>query len=348
MRRVGLLLACLVTACAGDPGGGALDAGVTPDAETWTGTAPPGTVPGEIAGGDSNEVDVDAGGAAVFRFETVPGEHVGFRFDFAPGPADIVMVVDRWDGTAPVFIGETDAGAGLRVLAVVDQDGPRTFWVTIEARGADAVAGTLSATRTPFTEGTICADDCAHLLQLPLPSDIAADGYDVSHAVYRYQFGRRDMLMFLREAGRQMAAAGDAPFQPEDLSQWDGETPGTDVGAPRHASHQRGKDVDLSLYGTDGGAQWRSFCTAEYTADGRECIAGSRSELFDGVRNSRMVGVFAATGRMTMGFLDQELLPALDPEQPLLQHWPNHDNHVHVRLSEVDEGSAAPGPIEPP
>jgi hypothetical protein len=156
--------------------------------------------------------------------------------------------------------------------------------------------------------------------------------------------------LFVRAAGRLMAADGDAAFQPEDLSQWDGETPGTDVGAPRHASHQRGKDVDLSLYGTDGGAQWRSFCTVEYTADGRECLPGTLSELFDGERNSRLVTVFADTGRMTMGFMDQELMAALDPEQPLLQHWPNHDNHVHVRVSEVDDGSAsaAPGPIEPP
>jgi hypothetical protein len=348
MRRAALPLAMLLAACSADLGAGPDAAPAAPDAEAWTGTAPPGTVPGEIAGGADNQVDVDAGGAQVFRFETVAGEHLGFRFDFAPGPQDVVMVVDRWDGAQPVFIGETDAGAGLRVLAVVDQDGPRTFWVTIEARGADAVSGTLAATRTPFTEGAICADDCAHLLQLPLPNDVARDGYDVSNAVFRYQFGRRDLLMFLREAGRQMAAAGDAPFQPEDLSQWDGETPGSDVGAPRHASHMRGKDVDLSLYGTDNGAQWRSFCTVEYTADGRECIAGSRSALFDGGRNSRMVGVFAATGRMTMGFLDGELIPALDPEQPLLQHWPNHDNHVHVRVSEVEDGTAAPGPIEPP
>jgi len=355
MRLVGpFLIGLLAAGCAGeiDPQLGA-DAGAGADAgggaDAWPGTAPPGAVPGEVDGADGNDVAVDPGGAAVFRFETAPGEHLGFRLDFDPAQKGVVLVVDRWDGAQPVFIGETDAGAGLRVLAVVDQDGPRTFWVRVEARGDSPVTGTLSAIRTPFDEGSRCDADCAHLLQLPLPNDVARDGYDISHAVYRYQFGRRDLLMFVREAGREMAAAGNQPFQPEDLSQWDGETPGTDVGAPRHASHQRGKDVDISLYGTDGSAEWRSFCTVDYTADGRVCVAGSRSPLFDGVRNSRMIGIFDATGRMTIGFLDEELQGGLDPEQPVLAHWPNHDNHVHVRVSEADGTTlAAPGPIDPP
>lgn len=348
MRLVGPLCAALMAVgCAADPGP-SVDPDGGADGDDWNGTAPPGAVPGEVTGVDQNEVDVTAGGTAVFRFETVPGEHVGFRLDFDAAQEDVVLAVDRWDGSEPVFLGETDAGAGLRVLAVVDQDGPRTFWVRIEARGASPVTGTLTATRTPFAEGIQCAADCAHLLQLPLPNDVARDGYDIGHAVYRYQFGRRDLLMFVREAGRRMAAAGDAPFQPEDLSQWDGQTPGVDVGAPRHSSHERGKDVDLSLYGTDNDASWRSFCTVEYTADGRECLAGTRSDLFDGERNGRMIDVFAGSGRMTIGFLDQELLPALDPAQPLLQHWPNHDNHVHIRVSEIDGSTAAPAPVDPP
>lgn len=145
---------------------------------------------------------------------------------------------------------------------------------------------------------------------------------------------------------------------PEDLSQWDGQTPGTDVGAPRHASHQRGKDVDLSLYGLDGQSVWRSYCTTEQTADGRECVAGTESGL-DGVANARFFADFFATGRVTMCFLDRELHPTvfagldtavsagqievslsgLFTDGVHIQHWPNHDNHIHVRVSEV-EGSA--------
>ena len=65
--------------------------------------------------------------------------------------------------------------------------------------------------------------------------------------------------MFVRHAARVMADAGYAPFYPEDFSQWDGDIPGRDVGRTRHVSHQRGKDVDISLYGEDGLAHCVKF-----------------------------------------------------------------------------------------
>jgi len=96
---------------------------------------------------------------------------------------------------------------------------------------------------------------------------------------------------------------------PADLSQWNGETPGNDVGSPRHVSHQRGKDVDISLYGLDGLSTWRSYCTTETTSGGRECIAGTMHD-YDGTANALLFGDFFATGSVTMSFLDQELHPA--------------------------------------
>ena len=145
---------------------------------------------------------------------------------------------------------------------------------------------------------------------------------------------------------------------PEDLSQWNGETPGLDVGAPRHASHQRGKDIDISLYGADGLAPWRSYCRTTTTADGRECVPGTLTN-YDGFVNALLLGGYFASGRATMMFLDRELIPATRTgastaiAQALLpasvstsftngvalQHWPNHDNHVHVRLSEAAYGT---------
>ncbi len=341
-----------------------------PDAEP-SGVAPPGAVPGAIDATDGPNAANLGVAEVVFRVETKPGEHAGFMLEFSPAGAAVVLAVDRWNGATPVRLGETDAGRGLRALAVVDQGGPRTFWV--RARSATPVTATLKVTRTPFAEGAVCATDCARLLQLPLPNERAVDGYDTSEAVYRYQFGRRDLLMFIRDAGRRMRAAGRAPFMPEDLSQWNGETPGEDVGAPRHASHQRGKDADLSLYALDKTSTWRSFCTAVQAADGRECRAGSVRD-FDGDANARFLGVFFATNRVTMMFLDRELIAptragaaravadgALDAKWlPLysdgshLQHWPNHDNHVHVRVSEAatTSGGVPIGvdllPLEPP
>jgi hypothetical protein len=175
------------------------------------------------------------------------------------------------------------------------------------------------------------------------------------YTIYRYQYGRRDLVMFVRYAGRQMASLGFTPFVPADFSQWDGQTPGIDVGSPRHVSHQRGKDVDLSLYGTDGVSRFRPYCTLT----GDECVAGTMMG-FDGLANALFFGQIFESGRVTMCFLDRELIPyaadgaeqassagMLDPGLvPLysdgrhLQHWPNHYNHIHVRVSEEDYAAA--------
>jgi len=160
-------------------------------------------------------------------------------------------------------------------------------------------------------------------------------------------------VMFLRHAGQSMSDLGKAPFHPEDLSQWDGQSPGTDDGVVRHLSHQRGKDVDVSLYGLDGDAPWRSYCQTRVVTDGYECVPGT-VQGFDADINALLIAAFFESGRVTMCFLDQELIAAVQPAAaraaaagtldpallPLysdgshLQHWPNHHDHVHVRVSE--------------
>lgn len=332
-----------------------------------SGVAPEGTVPGERSARDgANPIGAASGGEAVFRVEAMPSEHVAFVLTFAPPGAAVVMQVDRWDGSAPRRIGVTDAGAGLRVLAVRDPSGPRTYWVRV--RGAlSSLDASLAVTRTPFEDGPRCMTDCARLLQLPLPNDPRIDGYATDGAtVFRYQFGRRDLLMFLRYAGRRMVAMDMEPFVPQDLSQWDGQTPGVDVGSPRHASHQRGKDVDISLYGTDGRAPWRSYCVVQSVSGGRECVPGSMHD-FSGLLSARLYGAILESGRVTMSFLDRELIPyaragaaegeregTVDPavvrlfsDGVHLQHWPNHDNHIHVRVSESTTTGPAPMIVEP-
>jgi len=339
-------------------GGGGAGAGVT------TGIAPDGAVEGEHPGEDGdNVVTASPGTDDVLRVDAEPDEHIGFVLSFDTSSSDVELELTRWDGGSPVVLGYTDAGAGLRTLAAFDSSEPRTFWIRVRTT-RDAFEGTLAITRTPFSDGPACDEDCDRLLQLPLRNDPAFDGYDwTSSTIFRYQFGRRDLVMFLRHAARTMALAGRSPILPEDLSQWDGQTPGIDVGAPRHASHQDGKDVDISLYGTDGLALWRSYCDVEYKSDGRECIPGTAAD-FDGRANAELFGAFLQSQRVTMSFLDGELIPlvqlgaedAVDADAldatllPLysdgqhLQHWPNHDNHIHVRVSEAEYGASALAP----
>jgi murein endopeptidase len=335
---------------------GIADTGVADSGAGPSGVAPMGAVSSEIAARDGrNPVPGVAGGEVVFRVDARPSEHVQFFLRFTAPAGSVVMQVDRWNGSRPVELGRTDAGPGLRVLAVFDPSGPRTFWARV--RSTTALAGaTLEVLRTPFADGTSCSSDCARLMQLPLPNDRSRDGYAMdSTVVYRYQFGRRDLLMFIRAAGQEMGRRGHAPVLIEDLSQWDGLTPGTDTGSLRHASHQRGKDVDISLYGVDRQTIWRSFCTIQRSSSGRECVAGTARD-FDGALNALYFSRYFATNRVTVSFLDRELIALVVPAARMavfapsvlaqftdgvhVQHWPNHDNHIHIRVSESAGGSA--------
>jgi hypothetical protein len=366
------------------PAGGGNDGGANGGSDggsdggaTGSATAPANALPGEVLARSDNPVTVSGGGSVLFRFEAPPDAHVALRLEFPASTRGVKLSALRWDGARAVPLGLTDAGPGLRLLAVFEPGGPRTHWARVDAT-VDALAGArLLVTSTPFADGLACKADCARLLQLPLPRGAGSgsgsgDGYSLSGAIFRYQFGRRDLLQLLRSAGRRVVAQGRRPFQVADLSQWDGQTPGTDVGAPRHASHQRGKDVDLALYGADEQAVFRSFCTVRSVDGGRECTPGTRSPLFEALYNARLLAAFYAGGRVTMDFLDRELIAAVRPAAqtaaqdgsvepallPLysdgshLQHWPNHDNHVHVRVSEAAyllnaDGSFAPVPEEP-
>jgi hypothetical protein len=334
------------------------DAGSAPDSAPPPIDAPPaGTLP-KLANG-ANVLSLAGGTEIAYELETVPGEHASLQLTFGGGASDVELVVER-DGEP---LGSDDDGSGLRTLAVLDQRAPARFVVKVVA--GERVSGSLTLVRTPFTDGKTCTADCARLLQLPLANDPLVDGYDVTWAIKRYQFGRRDLVMFVREAGRARAAQGRKPFLPEDFSAWDGRTPGLDVGSARHASHQRGKDVDLSLYGMDGQATWRSYCSTMYTADGRICKDGTVVTNFNAYDNARYFVTFFETGRMTHGFLDGELIEKVKPAAtqakadgvisaamlPLysdgkhLQHWPNHDNHIHVRVSETEYGTTIGAPV---
>ncbi len=338
----------------------------TPPVDAPADAAPAPSLPGEKPAVDGEQpISIPAKGEVILRVDTKPTEHVHFMLTFDPPSQPVVMRVDRWSG-APTELGATDGGGGLRTLAVFDPTGSATFWVRITSSAA--FTGKLTVTRTPFADGVACAADCARLMQLPLPNDPLVDGYDTdSGTVFRYWFGRRDMLMLLRHAARRMIAMGKTPFFPYDLSQWNGETPGVDTGSPRHASHQRGKDVDVSLYGSDGKSHWRSFCTTTSTSGGRVCVNGTAKGL-DARATARELAGFYEGDIVTMMFLDTELIELVKPAASTLatdktieskwvpyfgdgrhlQHWPNHDNHVHVRISEGAMSIIGAEPIEPP
>lgn len=301
--------------------------------------APDGAMAGETDGvvGD-NPIALGASWGAPIRFDVPAETHVGFRLSFAPSGASVDMQVLEWDGIAVQEMALTNGGSGERVLAVLDARANRTFWV--RARGA-VTGASLAAVFTLFVEGPQCQDDCDHMLQLPLPSDPAVDGYDMAgFVVYRYQFGRRDLLMSLRHAGRRVAAQGLAPFTVQDISKADGSQP------PGHASHDLGKDVDISVYDAAGAPVWYPLCDEI----ANECIPGTDHGM-DVEAMALKIAPMLESGRVTYIFLDAEFHDALFAAaaalvsageisswllpymEDVVTHWPNHNNHIHVRYA---------------
>ena len=355
-----LALAMAGAACGGGDGAVALDAprsdGPTDaslDGLGGPGIAPPATHPGEVVVPDGDRAVHLGLTPLVIRVDAAADDHVGFVLSFVGPGAGIELDLQRWDGAAAQRLVTTDVGAGVRALAALDPSGPRTFWFILHGPGP--IDATLSITRTTFVDADTCAADCGHLLQLPVAIDPAVDGYvHEPTTLFPYQFGRRDLIMMVRAAGRRMATAGRGPLVPRDLSQRDGQTPGTDVGAPRHASHQRGRDVDLSIYGIDDQAAWRAFCATQPAAAGLECVPGTLRN-FGARATVHLYAGFLATGRTVAGFLDAELIDAMVAAAPAaaqdgliaaalvpllddgvhLQHAANQYHHLHIRVSEV-------------
>ncbi len=293
---------------------------------------------------DEGRNDVPRMDRVVFRVDLEPRTHASFKLLFSP-QSDVVMAIERWDGdtVSPFSMGETDGGSGLRVLAVLPRSTATTYWVSILSPAGLSNAS-LSMSTEIFTDAASCDDDCRRLLQLPLPDDASLDGYySGATSVFRNQFGRRDLLMALRHAGRVVASSGYQPFQVEDLSYGDGDHP------PGHGSHRRGEDVDIELYSDDGVNVWRNhsyFCTSR----NKRCVTGTVRN-FDARATALMLGGFYESGRVTLIFLDKALIKEVRKhvddlvgdgllsrraanriKGSTLQHWANHENHAHLRF----------------
>jgi len=228
------------------------------------------------------------------------------------------------------ILGTDSEGVGRRMLSVFSS-GPVEEIIVRVINGAVPVRCDVEITRTDFTDGDSCSGGCEDLLQLPLPMQPAEDGYRMtSHSIFRYQFGRRDVVMYFRDVARKMRRADYGTLIPLDLSQWDGATPGVDVGSPRHSSHKRGIDIDIGLLDNSATSRLREFCDTtpaaqknaplirrEFVYAGAKRIMANTVPLvcklgtahdFNAYAVAKMLGLFFSNGSVRMSFLDQELL----------------------------------------
>lgn len=303
------------------------------------GLAPTGALSGEkkVTSG-SVSVTASSSYGVPLRIDAKAGEHIHFRLDFSGG-STASMEVLGWDGVSARSLGVTDWGPSLRVLSALDPKKARTFWVRTKG---NFTKGTMKIVRTPFTDGVRCTSDCARLMQLPLPLDPKSDGYFTHPAgKYAYQFGRRDLIMLLRHAGRKLALNGYKPCPIKDYSKWDGSRP------PGHASHTRGKDLDTCVVQLSQGPVWKPLCQVDSSSN---CVKGTDTG-FDGKGMALFLGAFLESGQITHVFLDKEFLnkvytaadtlikagklqTTVSAFKSAVQHWPNHHNHAHIRIKE--------------
>lgn len=181
------------------------------------------------------------------------------------------------------------------------------------------------------------------------------DGYFLQSAA-RYQFARTDVIAaLLRAFQKTRVRYRRDPIAVADISQWDGIRPATDLGAPRHISHEGGRDVDIALAANDEEPSTvRAHCTGvlvEQTVQG--CGPGT-ARGFDAQRMAYFLGVlFETVPPVEKIFVDDVYLRELrraaeslherrllkDPgweglsDDAIVRVSPWHTDHLHVRFA---------------
>jgi hypothetical protein len=264
---------------------------------------------------------------------------------------------------------------------------------TCETAGEYCVGGECSAVCAPTNLGGYCpagstctggacvpeggcpswectGSTCADLIEMPGtvdPTSLEARnaGYYIGHPRYRHL--RRDLTMLIQYAACEVHAryplAG--PIQIQDLSQADGNTPGTDDGDLRHPDGTHtGNDMDLAYFTTDGSNDGDIVCgdgtDDNYNAepgefnDGYFCTTeenivnwGPQAYWFAKLASNPRVRVFGVDETLVDDFerelgelLDEGAITAGEAERALSLGygeeggWAFHHHHTHMSYDE--------------
>lgn len=192
------------------------------------------------------------------------------------------------------------------------------------------------------------------LVGLPVPSS-RAEGYFLE-APARYTFVRADVAALLLEAFRLTSKRfGRDPIGVGDATQWDGHRPASDLGKPRHISHEGGRDVDVALPASDHETSTvRRHCEGVVTDKGIQLCAPGTIRGVDTARLAFFVAVLVDLGwppvekvltdevyvreimRELVALRGKRLISqaALDrlTDDSTLRASPWHTDHVHLRF----------------
>lgn len=181
------------------------------------------------------------------------------------------------------------------------------------------------------------------------------DGYLLQSAA-RYQFARTDVIAALLHAFRRTRVRFRRdPIAISDISQWDGIRPATDLGHPRHISHQGGRDVDVALASSDEEPSTvRAHCTGVLVQPQVQGCGPGTARGFDAQRMAYFLGVlFETMPPVEKIFVDDVYLRELRlaaqalhdrrllkdagfeglHDDAIVRASPWHTDHLHVRFA---------------
>jgi hypothetical protein len=188
----------------------------------------------------------------------------------------------------------------------------------------------------------------------PLPAT-RDEGYFLQSPA-RYQFARADVIASLLVAFRRTRARFRRdPIAIADISQWDGVRPATDLGMPRHISHEGGRDVDIALAASDElPSTVRAHCTGVLVEEGVQGCGPGTARGFDASRTAYFLGVlFETAPPVEKIFIDdvylREVRKAAEKlhqrrllkdasfeglsDDAIVRPSPWHTDHFHVRFA---------------
>jgi hypothetical protein len=128
------------------------------------------------------------------------------------------------------------------------------------------------------------------LVGMPFPIEDRA-GYSLQ-APHRYQFVRADVATALRAAFKQTRVRFKRnAIAIGDISQWNGVRPATDLGRPRHISHEGGRDVDVALPALEAPSRVTARCNGVLVDNEVLKCAPGTVKRFDALRLAYFLGL---------------------------------------------------------
>lgn len=381
---------------AGLPDAGLPDAGL-PDAGVDAGACTDPFEPNDTAAQATNAPGGLSGGLSIcsadldwFRATVAPGRvvTVGIVAALPAGDLDLVTfdssnqcVGGRSPGTcvSPTRFDET--GEEFQTVVNARDAGSKTWLFQVNGYQAATNGYVLSVDELAWSDGRDCGapytpaectgqfDAGGRMLQVPyaaLDDAYVGDGYRLDSPA-NYRFARRELVMLLRYAihRTQQKFPNTLALGVKDLAQRDGESPGLDVGDPRHpaGAHVQGGSVDVAWFTTLAGSaavpynQVRIICDANQGSnDGTQCTSAATTlhvvdlprqvfflaSLFESAR-LRVIGVDQviapllqqeADRQLSLGWISQAERDAFfGPKLASGAGWPFHHHNIHVSLA---------------